>query len=62
MQQLETTLSTRLLHRTTRKVQMTHHGRAFYERRKVSLKDVDELQSMFQMGEQPLRGRLQVVK
>lgn len=60
VQQLETTLGTRLLHRTTRKVQMTHDGQAFYERSKDLLTDVDELQSMFQQGEHALRGRLRV--
>lgn len=60
VQQLEATLGTRLLHRTTRKVQMTHDGQAFYERSKDLLTDVDELQSMFQQGEQSLRGRLRV--
>ena len=60
VQQLEATLGARLLHRTTRKVQMTHDGQAFYERSKDLLTDVDELQSMFQQGEQSLRGRLRV--
>jgi len=60
VQQLEATLGARLLHRTTRKVQMTHDGHAFYERSKDLLTDVDELQSMFQQGEQSLRGRLRV--
>ena len=60
VQQLEASLGARLLHRTTRKVQMTHDGQAFYERSKDLLTDVDELQSMFQQGEQSLRGRLRV--
>ena len=60
VQQLEANLGARLLHRTTRKVQMTHDGQAFYERSKDLLTDVDELQSMFQHGEQSLRGRLRV--
>jgi DNA-binding transcriptional LysR family regulator len=60
VQQLEATLGARLLHRTTRKVQLTHDGHAFYERSKDLLTDVDELQSMFQHGEQSLRGRLRV--
>lgn len=60
VQQLESSLGTRLLHRTTRKVQLTHDGRAYYERCKDLLTDVDELQSMFQQGEQSLRGRLRV--
>ena len=60
VQQLETSLGTRLLHRTTRKVQMTQDGLAFYERARDLLADVDELQSMFQRGAKALRGRLRV--
>jgi DNA-binding transcriptional LysR family regulator len=60
VQQLEATLGTRLLHRTTRKVQLTQDGRAYYERCKDLLADMDELQSMFQHGQQSLRGRLRV--
>lgn len=60
VQQLEGLLGTRLLHRTTRKVQMTQDGRAFYERSKDLLADIDELQAMFQQGPQALRGRLRV--
>lgn len=60
VQQLEGQLGTRLLHRTTRKVQLTQDGQAFYERCKDLLADVDELQGMFQQGVQSLRGRLRV--
>lgn len=60
VQQLESQLGTRLLHRTTRRVQMTHDGQAYYERSKDLLSDMDELQSMFQQGPQSLRGRLRV--
>jgi len=60
VRQLEAELGTRLLHRTTRKVQMTQDGQAFYERCKDLLVDLDELQSMFQQGEQALNGRLRV--
>ncbi|MET0225371.1 MAG: LysR family transcriptional regulator [Dokdonella sp.] len=57
---LEAQLGTQLLHRTTRKVQMTQDGLAFYERSKDLLADIDELQAMFQGGAQALRGRLRV--
>jgi len=57
---LEAQLGTQLLHRTTRKVQMTQDGLTFYERAKDLLADIDELQSMFQSGPQALRGRLRV--
>ncbi len=60
VQQLESELGTRLLHRTTRRVQLTQDGQAFYERCKDVLADMDELQAMFQHGVQSLRGRLRV--
>lgn len=60
IQQLEAQLGTRLLQRTTRKVQLTQDGRAFYERSKDLLADMDELQSMFQQQGAALRGRLRV--
>ncbi|HJT97053.1 MAG TPA: LysR family transcriptional regulator [Rhodanobacteraceae bacterium] len=60
VQQLEAGLGARLLHRTTRKVEMTQDGRAFYERAKDLLADMDELQSMFQRGQAALRGRLRI--
>lgn len=60
VQQLEGWLGTQLLHRTTRRVQMTQDGQAFYERCKDLLADMDELQGMFQRAPQSLRGRLRV--
>ncbi|AVS60498.1 LysR family transcriptional regulator [Paracidovorax avenae] len=61
VQQLETQLGTRLLHRTTRRVQLTQDGRAYYERCKDLLADVDELQSMFQQANGGgLRGRVRI--
>lgn len=60
VKQLESLLGTRLLHRTTRKVQLTQDGQTFYERSKDLLADMDELQSMFQQGEADISGRLRV--
>ncbi|GLQ46653.1 transcriptional regulator [Dyella lipolytica] len=60
VQQLEGQLGTQLLHRTTRKVQMTQDGQRFYERCKTLLADMDELDAMFQRVPQSLRGRLRV--
>ena len=61
VQQLEAQLGARLLHRTTRRVQPTQDGQAFYERCKDVLADVEELQTMFQQpGEQSLRGRVRI--
>lgn len=60
VQQLENHLGTRLLHRTTRRVQLTQDGQAYYERALDLLADADELQSMFQLGEAAYAGRLRV--
>jgi DNA-binding transcriptional LysR family regulator len=60
VQQLETSLGTRLLHRTTRKVQMTLDGQAYYDRCRELLGDFDNLQAMFQRSGEALRGRLRV--
>jgi DNA-binding transcriptional LysR family regulator len=60
VQQLEAQLGTQLLHRTTRRVQLTQDGQRFYERCKDVLADLDELNSMFQQAPQALSGRLRV--
>lgn len=61
VQQLEARLGTRLLHRSTRRVQLSQDGQLFYERAKDVLADLDELDSMFrQAGSQPLRGRVRL--
>jgi len=60
VQQLENSLGTRLLHRTTRKVQMTLDGHAYYERCKELLADVESVQTMFQRTGEAVRGRLRV--
>ena len=61
VQQLESQLGTRLLHRTTRRVQLTQDGLAYYERCKDVLDDVEELQGMFQQPEgTALRGRVRI--
>ena len=61
VQQLEAALGTRLLHRTTRRVQVTQDGQAFYERSKDLLSDMDDLQTMFQQpGTLALRGRVRL--
>ena len=60
VQQLEGMLGTRLLHRTTRKVQMTQDGQVFYERCKDVLADVEEMQTLFRSDPASLRGRLRV--
>jgi len=61
VQQLEAELGTRLFHRTTRRVQLTQDGQAFFERSRDVLADLEELQSMFQLGPgQSLSGRVRV--
>ncbi|RDZ25961.1 LysR substrate-binding domain-containing protein [Lysobacter silvisoli] len=60
VQQLENLLGARLLHRTTRKVQLTQDGQVFYERCKDLLADLDEVQGLFRQAPQALRGRLRV--
>jgi DNA-binding transcriptional LysR family regulator len=60
VQKLETRLGTRLLHRTTRRVELTQDGHVFYERGRELLSDMDELQSMFRRSAESLRGRLRV--
>ena len=61
VRQLEATLGTRLLHRTTRRVTPTQDGQAFYERCKDLLADADELQTMFHQPEGTvLRGRVRI--
>jgi DNA-binding transcriptional LysR family regulator len=60
VQQLESLLNTRLLQRTTRRVQMTQDGQVFYERCKDLLADVEELEGLFQQGASNLNGRLRI--
>ncbi|MCX2861676.1 LysR family transcriptional regulator [Paucibacter sp. PLA-PC-4] len=61
VQQLEAQLGVRLLHRTTRRVQLTQDGQAFYGRSKDVLADVEELESMFQLqGAKGLSGRVRL--
>jgi len=57
---LERDMGVALLHRTTRRVQLTEDGRAFYARATDLLAEVQELQSMFSGRGASLRGRLRV--
>jgi DNA-binding transcriptional LysR family regulator len=60
VQQLETQLGTRLLHRTTRRVSLSQDGRVLYERAQDLIHDLDELTTLFQAEGAALRGRLRV--
>jgi len=60
VRKLEEDLGVRLLHRTTRSVQLTEDGRVFHARARDLLADVDDLHSMFAGDRVVLRGRLRV--
>ncbi|HVK98602.1 MAG TPA: LysR family transcriptional regulator [Dongiaceae bacterium] len=60
VQQLETRLGTRLLHRTTRTVRLTQDGATFHARCLDLLADADELDSLFHQTPASLSGRLRV--
>jgi DNA-binding transcriptional LysR family regulator len=60
VQWLESLVGTRLLHRTTRRVQMSPDGEVFYERCKDLLSDVEDLEGMFRSSGADLKGRLRV--
>jgi DNA-binding transcriptional LysR family regulator len=57
---LEAQLGVRLLHRSTRTVQLTEDGRNFYARARALLADAEDLGSMFTGRDAPLRGRLRI--
>lgn len=60
VRELERDVGATLLHRTTRTVQLTEDGRAFYSRARDLLSEAEELHSMFTEAGMPLRGRLRV--
>ena len=60
VRKLEKDVGVRLLHRTTRSVQLTEDGRVFHARARDLLADVDDLHSMFASDGVALRGRLRV--
>jgi DNA-binding transcriptional LysR family regulator len=60
VRKLEDDVGVRLLHRTTRSVQLTEDGRAFHARARDLLAEVDDLHSMFAGDRVALRGRLRV--
>uniref|UniRef100_UPI0028B057BF LysR family transcriptional regulator n=1 Tax=Pantoea sp. TaxID=69393 RepID=UPI0028B057BF len=47
IRELESRLGTRLFHRTTRTVSLTHDGSAFYARCQVVVQDVEETENLF---------------
>jgi len=60
VREAEAELGTRLLHRTTRRVQLTQDGQVVCERAQDLLSDVEELRGLFRVDEVDLRGRLRV--
>ncbi len=60
VREAESQLGTRLLHRTTRRVQLTQDGQVVCERAQDLLADVDELRGLFRAEAAGLRGRLRV--
>lgn len=60
VRKLEEDVGARLLHRTTRSVQLTEDGRVFYARGRDLLAEVDDLHAMFAGDRVALRGRLRV--
>ena len=57
---IEQRLGARLLHRTTRRVQLTQDGMVYYERARDLLSNLDELDGMFQHDPATISGRLRV--
>ncbi|HEX7340460.1 MAG TPA: LysR family transcriptional regulator [Rhodanobacteraceae bacterium] len=60
VRELEREVGAMLLYRTTRSVQLTEDGQAFYSRARDLLADAESLQSMFAGKGAPLHGRLRV--
>ena len=60
VQALEDKLGVRLLHRTTRRVQLTQDGLVYYERCRDVLTTLDEMDALFQTEPATLSGRLRV--
>ncbi|PKH23746.1 LysR family transcriptional regulator [Enterobacterales bacterium CwR94] len=57
---LENDIGARLLHRTTRRVQLTQDGLVYYERCRDLLSTLDEMNSLFRQDPKTLSGRLRV--
>jgi len=60
VQVLENSLGSRLLHRTTRRVQLTQDGQVYYERCRDVLATLEEMDSLFHHEPATLSGRLRV--
>lgn len=60
VQRLEAEVGVQLLHRTTRRVQLSADGAQFQQRARDLLDDMEELQGMFRRDTPQLKGRLRV--
>lgn len=60
IQQLETQVGTRLLHRTTRQVHLTTEGSQLLERVRPLLADVEDIDLMFQASQRQVSGQLRI--
>ncbi|WP_312434184.1 LysR family transcriptional regulator [Janthinobacterium sp.] len=60
VRELEAQLGVRLLHRSTRTVQLTEDGRSFHARARALLADAEELGAMFAGSEEAPAGRLRI--
>lgn len=60
LQQLETRLGARLLHRTTRRVRLTPEGESLLERARSLVHGMEALEQQFAQAGQSLKGRLRV--
>jgi DNA-binding transcriptional LysR family regulator len=58
--ELERALGARLLHRTTRRVSLSDDGRAYYERSRQILADVEEAEASFVGSPERARGKLRL--
>lgn len=58
VQQLETQLGARLLHRTTRQVRLTPDGEQLLERVRALLVEVEDIDQLFQASQRQVSGRL----
>ncbi len=60
IQQLESSMSTRLLHRTTRQVRLTTDGAQLLDRIRLLLADAEDIDQLFNTGVHKISGRLNV--
>ncbi|MDE1187200.1 MAG: LysR family transcriptional regulator [Pantoea sp.] len=60
IRELESRLGTRLFHRTTRTVSLTHDGTAFYARCQVVVQDMEETENLFKQTSKEVTGKIRV--